>query len=171
MNARRFLVFLALCGALCIGVCASPSDGDGDTTAPADTAPDSPSVVLPDTLFDGLIDAVLSLMHQDDSQGELVDVRAFAVPFEAVDGGIAPAYDLDNGTTTEPAGTLKSILVKLIGPYNPVVVEYRYLNNNASNYSYVREIQPDYTWWGAAGLFCLLIFCTFRLGGVFLRKT
>lgn len=105
---------------------------------------------------------------EEEGQGELIDLVAIPVPM--ADDGIAPVYDLDDGQTVEPAGTLKAILVKLIGPYNPVVVQYRYQNTGSSTYSYVREIQPDYVWWGAAALFCLLIWCTFRLGGVFLRK-
>lgn len=168
---RRFTLFLAVCLLLCVGVCAAAPDGDTDTAAPSDTVEAPPTVVVQDFSFDSLIDALTSLLSPHDAMGELVDVRAFPVPFDDSGSGIAPIYDLDNGQTSEPSGTLKAILVKLIGPYNPVVVEYRYQNPNSSTYSYVREIQPDYTWWGAAGLFCLLLYCTFRLGGVFLRKT
>lgn len=170
MNVQRCIFFFAVCLLLCTGVCAADADGDADLSSPSDSVEGSSSVVVQDFSLDGLATAISEAIASLQQTGELLDVRAISVPLYDSDAGVAPAYDLDNGQTSEPSGTLKSILVKLIGPYNPVVVEYRYQNNNQSTYSYVREIQLDYVWCAAAALFALLIFCTFRLGGALLRK-
>ena len=96
-------------------------------------------------------------------------VTAYSIPI-VDDSGISPASIIDPGDVTKPSGTLKAILTKIIGPYNPVVVQYRYQTNTSGSYSYIREIQPDWIWVCSAALFCLLVYCTFRLGGVLLRK-
>lgn len=67
----------------------------------------------------------------------------------------------------EPDDTsgFKSVMLELIGPYDPVVVEYEYQNSN--NYSsYLREVLPDYPWFASCAVFALVVYCVFRLGGV-----
>lgn len=170
VHFQRFFGLFAVCLLLTVPVCAAGSAEPplDETESPAVAAP-APVVVQGSSAAD-IVEALVSAVGELSYQGELDSIRAFYVPMDDPDSGISPAYDLDNGQTSEPSGTLKSILVKLIGPYNPVVVEYRYQNYNASTYSYLREIQPDYVWWFSAGLFGLLVFCTFRLGGALLRK-
>lgn len=65
---------------------------------------------------------------------------------------------------------LKSVMLDLIGPYDPVVVEYRYHNPNSSYDSYLREVQPDYVWMFSFGIFSLVVYCLFRMGGGFLGR-
>ncbi len=167
MNVRWFLCVADLSVLLLVPVYAA------DSAEPAlDEAADSsvaapPSLVVQGPAADELAAAISQALAGFSYEGELDSVRAIPVPS---DSGIAPVYDKDDTQTAEPSGTLKSILVKLLGPYNPVVVEYRYQNYNQSSYSYVREIQPDYVWCASAALFVLLVFCTFRLGGALLRK-
>lgn len=71
--------------------------------------------------------------------------------------------------TPSNANGLKAVLLDVLGDYSAIVVEYRYTNTNGT-YSYTREIQPDYVWMASAGMFALLIWCTFKLGGAFLSK-
>lgn len=169
MIAKRLLCFLA---SLCLLVCSVGAVGTdvGDSESPSSDLPAVQGVGL----SSGDIAVAVSQALTDVVSSEPVEILAYSVPLVDTagdDSGISPQYDLDNGQTSEPAGTLKAILVKLIGPYNPVVVEYRYQNYNQSTYSYVREIQPDYVWFGAAGLFALMVYCCFRLGGGLLRRT
>lgn len=78
-------------------------------------------------------------------------------------------YSLSPITSSDTTG-LTSLVLSLIGNYDPVVVEYRYENYNGS-YSYVREIQPDYPWLISAGIFAIVLFCTLRiLGGAVCKK-
>lgn len=65
---------------------------------------------------------------------------------------------------------LKQVLLSLLGDYDAIVVEYEYKNSTSSNYSYLREIQPDYVWMASFLLFALIIYCLFRLGGALLGK-
>lgn len=167
---RRFFCFLALGLLLLAPVCAAgPGDASVDEVEGA-VVEAPPPVVVQGASADDLVSALSAALADLTHQGELEVVRAVSVPMDDPEAGISPAYDKDDTQTAEPSGTLKSLLVKLIGPYNPVVVEYRYQNYNQSSYSYVREIQPDYVWFASAGLFALMVFCTFRLGGVLLRK-
>lgn len=167
---RRFFCCFALCLLVCVPVCAADAGDGSDLQEEVSPSPSPGSVVVQAPASDDLAEALATALAGLREQGELDSIRAVSIPLEEAEAGVSPAYDLDNGQTAEPAGTLKSILVKLIGPYNPVVVEYRYQNYNQSTYSYVREIQPDYVWFFSAGLFALLVFCTFRLGGGLLRR-
>lgn len=84
-----------------------------------------------------------------------------------VDAQIMPLYSLDNGTTPINSG-LRSVVRSLIGNYSPVVVQYQY--TNGTNTQYLREILPDYEWMFSCGVFALVLYCTFRMGGAFLSK-
>ena len=78
-------------------------------------------------------------------------------------------YALDPITSANTTG-LKSVLLGVIGPYENIVTEYRYMNNNQSAYSYLREITPDYPWFGSLAVFLVLLFSVFRIGGNLLWK-
>lgn len=78
-------------------------------------------------------------------------------------------YALDPITADDTSG-LKSVLLDILGPYENIVTEYRYQNYNQSQYSYLREITPDYPWFGSLAVFLLLLFSVFRIGGNLLWK-
>ena len=78
-------------------------------------------------------------------------------------------YALDPITSANTTG-LKSVLLGILGPYENIVTEYRYMNNNQSYYSYLREITPDYPWFGSLAVFLVLLFSVFRIGGNLLWK-
>lgn len=89
----------------------------------------------------------------------------------------SPDWQLTSVSTLQapvaPVGSsagLKGILLNLIGDYNPPVVEYQYQNYNQSQYSYLREVVPDFPWIGACLLFLLLVYGLIRLGGVLCRR-
>ena len=63
---------------------------------------------------------------------------------------------------------LKAVLLSILGNYDPIVAQYQY--NSGSNYGYIREIQPDYVWLVSAGVFSILLYCTWRLLGGLICK-
>ena len=63
---------------------------------------------------------------------------------------------------------LKAVLLSILGNYDPIVAQYQY--NSGSNYGYIREIQPDYVWLVSAGIFAILLYCTWRLLGGLICK-
>lgn len=73
-------------------------------------------------------------------------------------------------TPVESASGLKGILIRLFGPYSPTITQLRYQSNTSTNYTYVNDISPDYPWLCAAGIFAIVLYCTFKLGGTFLCK-
>lgn len=165
---RRFFLFLAVCILLCTSVCAADPDGEPDPEEESPVVSVEVPVVVQGSTTDEMAAAFFDALAAF-SDREPDEVIAYSIPI-ADDSGIAPASIIDPSGVTEPAGTLKVILTKIIGPYNPVVVQYRYQTNTSGAYSYIREIQPDFIWCCSAGLFALLIYCTFRLGGALLRK-
>ena len=89
----------------------------------------------------------------DLDEGHLVGVSTFSL----------------NPITPNEATGLKAILLELIGDYDAIVVEYSYENTNGYT-SYVREIQYDYPWLCACGLFVIVLFCILRGGFAVLCK-
>lgn len=63
------------------------------------------------------------------------------------------------------ASGLKGVLLDILGDYDAIVVEHRYLNSNGTSYSYVREIQPDFPWLCSAAIFLALLWSVFAIGG------
>lgn len=63
---------------------------------------------------------------------------------------------------------MKAVLLSILGNYDPIVAQYQY--NSGSNYGYIREIQPDYVWLVSAGIFAILLYCTWRLLGGLICK-
>ena len=84
------------------------------------------------------------------------------LPNEVVLMSVAPI-------TPEDSTGLKSILLEILGDYDPVIVEYRYQNTNQTSYNYLREVLPDYPWCASFFVFALLIYCTFRIGGALIN--
>lgn len=61
---------------------------------------------------------------------------------------------------------LHSIMLRLIGDYNPIVKDYTYTGNNGYT-THSIEIQPDWSWIMSCAMFILVIYCFFRiLGGL-----
>lgn len=73
-----------------------------------------------------------------------------------------------NPITSEDTTGLKSVLLSLIGDYDAIIVEYEYQGSN-NYYNYLREVQPDYVWLCSAGIFLVIIYSVFRLGGALFR--
>lgn len=73
-------------------------------------------------------------------------------------------------TPVESSTGLKGILIQLFGPYSPTITQLRYQSNTSTNYTYVNDISPDWPWICSCGVFALVLFCVFRLGGAMLCR-
>lgn len=60
---------------------------------------------------------------------------------------------------------LKSILLELMGDYEPIVTDYTYRQGSSSYESHSIDVQPDFVWLSSFVIFALIIYCLFRLGG------
>lgn len=58
---------------------------------------------------------------------------------------------------------LKGVLLRIIGPYDNIVTQYRYQQSNNQYYTYVNEVTPDYPWIASAALFVALLLSFFGL--------
>lgn len=62
---------------------------------------------------------------------------------------------------------LHSIILRLIGDYNPIVKDYTYTSSSGYT-THSIDIQPDWSWIMSCALFIIVIWSLFRfLGGVF----
>lgn len=97
------------------------------------------------------------------------DFVSVGVADPALDGAITNVSVMSlNPVTPSDTSGLKAVLLELIGDYDAVVVEYEYQSSNGYS-NYLREVQPDYVWLCSCGLFAIVIYCLFRLGGALLR--
>lgn len=66
---------------------------------------------------------------------------------------------------------LHSIILSLIGDYNPIVKDYTYTTtsyNGTVTTNHSIDIQPDWSWICTCAIFLIVLFCVFRLvGGLF----
>lgn len=65
--------------------------------------------------------------------------------------------------TPADATGLKKVLLEVLGSYDNVVTQYRYMQDGSTRYTYVNEITPDYPWIFSAILFIVLIASIFRI--------
>lgn len=61
----------------------------------------------------------------------------------------------------EDSTGLKGVLLRIIGPYDNIVTQYRYQQSNNQYYTYVNEVTPDYPWIASAALFIVLLLSVF----------
>lgn len=82
----------------------------------------------------------------------------------------------DSGISEIPAGTvlrvsandtsgLHSIVLRLIGDYNPIVTDHVY-SQSGSYTSHHVEVTPDWSWIATCFVFCIVLYSFFRLLGV-----
>lgn len=110
----------------------------------------------------------------EDISKSLVEIKTLLETPVATDIEIEPS-EVEQGTTTLQAlkisanqtSGLHSILLRLIGDYNPIVKDYLYTSNSGYQ-SHSIEIQPDYSWIASALLFIVIIYSFFRLVGILL---
>lgn len=65
---------------------------------------------------------------------------------------------------------LHSIILSLIGDYNPIVTDHEYRNNNNTYYSHSIDISPDWSWIASAVIFLVIIYCAFRIIGIVIGR-
>lgn len=63
----------------------------------------------------------------------------------------------------EDSTGLKGVLLRILGPYDNIVTQYRYQQSNNQYYTYVNEVTPDYPWIASAALFIALLLSLFGL--------
>ena len=63
----------------------------------------------------------------------------------------------------EDSTGLKGVLLRILGPYDNIVTQYRYQQSNNQYYTYVNEVTPDYPWIASAVLFIVLLVSLFGL--------
>lgn len=115
------------------------------------------SIQLPDN-------AQLSVDYPEPADGWVLDdIQTFAlpVPFEDVDEEVELYVTPPVASSTG----LKGQLLKLIGPYDTIITQFSYHNNNNSYLTYVHDISPDFPWLVSSGLFIVLMLSVFRCFG------
>lgn len=145
---RKLLVVIL---SISLIICSSFSAFADDTEDGGDVVNDTPVVVVDNTLSDK-IDNLITTLTETQTASEVV-----VEPAQTTMQVLRISANQTSG--------LHSILLSLIGDYNPIVKDYVY--NNTSGYqSHSIEIQPDWSWIMTAALFIVMIYCVFRLFGL-----
>ena len=146
--------------------------------------PDEPDNDYLDLVLEGIQDDIRDLTDKvevlEDDLSELGDVSSVPdvsdVPDDEFDE-FNPETELPVSVSVmsvspikpEDTSGLKSVLLSVLGDYDPIVVEYQYQNNNQTSYQYLREVMPDYPWCASFVMLSLFVYCLFRLGGALFR--
>lgn len=141
----------------------SPSDPvedvvpPGSDSSPVDPSPVDPLPVDPPSSSDGFVSNLPGWLA-DRVYGQQTQ-QPVNSPVELI---------LDNVETfqlspIEDSTGLKGVLLRIIGPYDNIVTQYRYQQSNNQYYTYVNEVTPDYPWIASAALFIALLLSLFGL--------
>lgn len=152
MNRKFLLFFLCVCLS-CVFVYADdelsdisepvPID-DLDISEPASVVVDITSLLTPSTKG-----------TEEDPQVVVVDEMQLVNMTQSIQKVSAEDFD-----------GFKSVILSILGDYETVVTDYEYRNNNNTYMSHSIAIEQDYAWLCSAGIFALLLYCTFRaIGG------
>lgn len=89
---------------------------------------------------------------------------------DAPGGSLDASWELDgidtyalSPITPADATGLKKVLLEVLGSYDNIATQYRYLVDGASRYTYVVEITPDYPWIASAVLFIAMVVSLFQI--------
>lgn len=137
---------------------------------------ENPSISLP--ADSGVAEEVIPEEDVSETETEVPDETLEEIPDRNVEiEETNPDLGIEDGTITnislmsvapitpEDTSGLKSVLLDVIGDYDPVIVEYEYQNSNNQYVSYLREVLPDYPWCASFLMLALFVYCIFRLGG------
>lgn len=150
-----------------------PPDDDSIASEPPDDGGEdvAPSPVPDDTSGDSEPSGGGSLAPPPD-----IDVTYVALPEDYVikSSSLEGMYAIDPQSALAPVtpsntSGLKSVLLSILGNYDPIVAEYQYVGSGSYN-NYIREIQPDYVWLSSAAIFAILLYSTWRLLGGLICK-
>lgn len=136
---------------------------DSDTAVldlPSDVPSDSPvyllSILPVDQLGDGQEPKAV-----DEADGDS-EILPGELPGDGWELAGIETYGLSPINPSDTSG-LKKILLEILGPYDNIVTQYRYTQQNNSYYTYVNDITPDYPWIFSAVLFIVLVVSVFRM--------
>lgn len=127
-------------------------------------APDSPGEVPQEVPSSG--DTIFVVEQAPELDKDFTDGAISDIPIGSSLESVS-VYSVGPVGPSDTTG-LKSVLLGLLGSYDPVIVEYAYNGGNGYT-NYLRQVQPDYVWLCSAALFALIVYCIFRLGGALLR--
>lgn len=154
---KLFSVFLILL--LCCSFASSVLAADGEEIEIDISNSESEDSPLPDAFPDE---------ESSDEDLYLSDVSQLPDGFELSDISVTSVITKNDGDVdSQETNGLKSVILGLIGDYSPTIINYEYTKqgSNYTQYAYIDEVQPDYTWMASFLLFSLVIYCLFRLGG------
>lgn len=88
--------------------------------------------------------------------------------YSTSDSGTSVNYEVLRISASDTSG-LHSIMLSLIGDYNPIVKDYTYTTtsyNGSVTTNHSIDIQPDWSWIMTCALFIIVIYSVFRLFGL-----
>lgn len=99
-----------------------------------------------------------------DSPNDLLDFSAREI-LENQEGEIVEVTLRASPVTPSTSNGFHSVILSLLGNYEPVTVDYEYRTGNNTYYSHNITTAPDWSWICSAGIFALVVFCVLRIIG------
>lgn len=144
MNKKPFIYIITIILVLSICPVVYADDNEGNVD-------DVPSIVIDNTLSDK-IDSLITTLQATPKKSD-VEIVPSNTEIEVLK------------ISANQTSGLHSVLLSLIGDYNPIVKDYTYQSSNGYT-SHSIDIQPDWSWIMTAILFIIIIYCVFRLFGI-----
>lgn len=96
-------------------------------------------------------------------------VLVFVLPVFASEPVLIDVDTSRTSITAEDTEGFKSVILGLIGPYETVITDYTYEDEN-SNIFHAVTVERDFTWIWSCILFIVVVYCVFRvIGGLICR--
>lgn len=115
--------------------------------------------IIPTEVVDGALDP-------DESELEGIVLTPLDIDRNVISGnGSVNVTTTVSPITPNNTNGFKSIILGVLGNYDPVIVEYAYQSSQGYT-SYLREVQPDYAWMITAAIFLVMLYSVFRILGM-----
>ena len=166
---KKFLISLFLVFSLVTSVTATEVFGDAEFTG--EYAIDPEEVVIGETVRI-TTDEELSMFWSSPAQEDLLEAASFEEEVSVASEGADTSTDGSASIsalapiTADDTNGLKSVLLGILGDYEPILFEYTY----GSNYNTGREVFQDDVWICSFWMLALLVYCIFRLLGGWLSR-
>lgn len=159
---KKILLFF-----LCCLLCTSAVFADDGLSDDSEPVPDNSSTGTPVVV--DITQLLTNIQNDGNTSGSDTSVDEPQI-VEILEPQLVSVTSQQQRISASDTSGLKAVLLSILGDYETTITDYEYRTGNNTYTSHSINIERDWTWICACGVFGLLLWCTFRtIGGICAR--